>query len=257
MKNTEHTTLKQASQRFYAEQQLPDASLERFEHLLSMENSETSDSEGHPPKLKSSRSKRFKPDSLVASVAAIAVIGSIWLAPNLSFNPAEQPLSSSSTMANAPQHQQQMVAAIAFEVTKNHIKLKPLEVTSEDFNTVRDYFTQLDFSPQVSRYFPLLASTALTMTGGRYCSIQSETAAQLRYRSSPEPSATGPSAKEQAPTEKWSTLYQTQYNKNTFGQLPHIEQGQTPIETYSRGLKVSLWVERQLLMVSVEDVTSL
>jgi len=254
MKNTEHTTLKQASQHFYAEQQLPDASLERFEQLLSVEKS---DLEDRLPELKSSSSKRFNPSALVASVGVAAVIGSIWLAPNLSFNREEQPLLSSSPMTSAPQRQQQMVASIAFEVTKNHIKLKPLEVTSQDFNTVRNYFTQLDFSPQLSLHFPQLTSTVLTMAGGRYCSIQSETAAQLRYRSSPEPSAAGPSNTEPSPTEKWSTLYQTQYSKNTFGQLPHIEQGQAPIETYSRGLKVNIWVERQLLMVSVEDAASL
>jgi len=251
MKNTEHTTLKQASQRFFAEQQLPEASLDRFEKMLpaadASEPVSPSRLETDSPTLQQAASNRLKPAALTASIAAAVIVGSIWFVPSLS--PTDQQLLSlSSPVKSTDQSQQQMIAAIADEVTKNHIKLKPLEVTSQDFDTVRDYFTQLDFSPQVSRYFPKISSTTLTMAGGRYCSIRSETAAQLRYLSSPQTSLTEPSS-----TKQWSTLYQTQYNANTFGALPRVEQGQAPIKTYSRGLKVSIWVERQLLMVSVED----
>jgi hypothetical protein len=238
MKTTKHTTLKQASQTFFAQQQLPEASLDRFEQWLSADDQQTEqETAGTKPALPTDiahQTSGYKPLALAASIVTATLIGSLWVMPAIT--PQEQPLfSATNSVDSQTQNKQKTIAAIADEVTKNHVKLKPLEVISPDFNTVRDYFTQLDFSPQTSRQF---ASTARVMAGGRYCSIQSESAAQLRYQSS---------------TEQWSTLYQAQYSEAVFGRLPHVEQGQAPIETYSRGLKVNIWVERQLLMVSVEE----
>lgn len=248
MKTTDQGTFKQASQDFFAEKQLSDNALKRAEQLLSQapENAQdTPVTEGEGIYDNNTSSQRFNPAIVAASIIATAILSSAWLIPSLHLT--EPTLLSSSPSSSSTLSQKQMIAAIANEVTKNHIKLKPLEVISHDFNRVRDYFTQLDFAPQLSSHFPQLSSSALTMTGGRYCSIQSETAAQLRYQTAADIKS-GTTAE-----PSWSTLYQTQYKPDTFGPLPQIERGESAIETYSRGLKVNIWVERQLLMVSVED----
>ncbi|MFT4799487.1 MAG: hypothetical protein ACI9B8_002041 [Sulfitobacter sp.] len=65
---------------------------------------------------------------------------------------------------------------IAAEVAKNHINMKPLEVQTGKLNELKDYFTELDFSPVQSSHF-----SAGQLIGARYCSVQGVTAAQLRY----------------------------------------------------------------------------
>ena len=228
MSKPSRATLKQASQDYYAAQRLPEASLKAFEQQLGQPCADT-----HGRRAGDANSSRgFKIASLAAAIAVAALLNVVWWLP---VPPAENTAVAAQTQILA---QQKIVAAVAAEVSKNHIKLKPLEVTSTEFNKVRDYFTALDFLPQASRYFPLVRSQPLTMAGGRYCSILSQSAAQLRYRSS---------------SQTWSTLYQTAYNPETFGAIPALEDGAAPIKTYSKGLRVTLWVERQLLMVSVED----
>ena len=128
---------------------------------------------------------------------------------------------------------------IAREVAQNHLKLKPLDVSARSMDEIQRFFTQLDFSPVSSG----LMATRYTlpeqaMLGGRYCSIKGVTAAQLRYRSG----AAGV-----------STLYEVAYDRAKFGPVPSIDQGESPTELFLKGLKVSLWVEKGLLMVLVTD----
>lgn len=125
--------------------------------------------------------------------------------------------------------------AIAQEVAKNHIKLRPLEVISDDFNKTSAYFQQLDFVLAPSRR---IDQPGLTLLGGRYCSIQSETAAQLRYIDS---------------NGKPLTLYQVGFDAGIFGYFPDIGKGQEPRLYYVDGLRVLLWVEKGLLMASVKS----
>lgn len=121
---------------------------------------------------------------------------------------------------------------IAEEVAKNHLKMKPLEIETQSMAGIERYFTALDFSPINSRQFALSRGQLL---GGRYCSIQGVTAAQLRYRD------------EQG---RKITLYETPYDPKRLPALPHVEKGEAPLMLYVSGLEISLWVEKDLLLVS-------
>lgn len=124
---------------------------------------------------------------------------------------------------------------IASEVAKNHIKMKPLEIKSQSMTDIQGYFKQLDFSPVSSQ---ALNPSIRTMLGGRYCSIQGVTAAQLRY---------------QGEDGQLYTFYETLYDEATFTHIPHVDRGESPIEVYTKGLKVKIWVEKGLLMALVHS----
>jgi len=119
---------------------------------------------------------------------------------------------------------------IGSEVVKNHIKLKPLEVQTNDMQAIREYFTELDFSPIQSQ---LLADNNSTLLGGRYCSIQGVTAAQLRLKDKS--------------TGQIQSLYQTVYDENVFSGLPKLEEGGKPVTVYANGVAVEIWVEKGVL----------
>jgi hypothetical protein len=121
---------------------------------------------------------------------------------------------------------------IAVEVAKNHIKMKPLEIETSAMSDIERYFTQLDFYPIRSRQFN---ASAFQMLGGRYCSIQGITAAQLRYHD---------------PQGRYVTLYETYYDSARFPPLPDVDKGGTPLKLYESGLEIMLWVEKGLLLVS-------
>ncbi|PKG74625.1 hypothetical protein CXF86_11350 [Shewanella sp. GutCb] len=125
---------------------------------------------------------------------------------------------------------------IADEVARNHVKMKPLEVQTQNLNQLREYFTQLDFTLVNSS---LLDNSASKMLGGRYCSIQGLTAAQIRFKQD-----------NGAPV----TLYEVQYDPSLYGELPVLEQGQQPIEQVVRGVEVSIWIEKGLLMATARSV---
>jgi hypothetical protein len=133
---------------------------------------------------------------------------------------------------------QNMPKEIAMEVVKNHLKLKPLDVKASSMRDIQEYFTQLDFLPLsssvASRHFSLPVTQLL---GGRYCSIQGVTAAQLRYQRN----------------DSLSTLYEVAYDSATFGTLPNMENNEQPLELLIKGLKVAMWVEKGLLMVLVSN----
>lgn len=124
-----------------------------------------------------------------------------------------------------------MPERIAAEVAKNHLKMRPLELKTESMSDVQHYFTALDFMPTESALF---TSTDRQLLGGRYCSIQGITAAQLRYQNA---------------ENELVTLYETQYDPKTFKDLPDIDKGEQPLMVYSRGLQVKIWVEKDVLMV--------
>ena len=124
---------------------------------------------------------------------------------------------------------------IALEVASNHIKLKPLEVETSTIEGIRDYFNKLDFMPVSSA---LVARSGLELLGGRYCSLQGVTAAQLRVR---EPGS-----------DNVQTLYQTEYIRDVFKEMPVMEDGGEPVELYVKGVKVKIWVEKGLLFALTE-----
>lgn len=124
---------------------------------------------------------------------------------------------------------------IAMEVAKNHIKLKPMEVETASIEGIREYFEKLDFLPVSSA---LVERAGLELVGGRYCSLQGVTAAQLRVR--------------KPGSEKLQTLYQTEYIEDVFQDMPLIEQGDEPVELYVKGVRVKIWVEKGLLFALTE-----
>lgn len=127
-----------------------------------------------------------------------------------------------------------MVAAIVKEVTANHAKLKPLEVTGNQLDSVARYFNQLDFVPRNSAIDIHLEQLLI---GGRYCSIQGHTAAQLRIQNQ---------------SGTLSTLFETKYDPDTFKMIPNLDEGQAPLVKFMNGYRVQLWVEKGIVMALVE-----
>ena len=136
--------------------------------------------------------------------------------------------------------QQALSRDIALEVAENHLKLKPMDLETQSMNDIRRYFSQLDFSPTNSGLMAdQFALPEGLMIGGRYCSIQGITAAQLRYKGQ---------------DSALNTFYEVGYDEQVFGDLPNIDNGETPKEILVKGLKVTLLVEKGLLMALVKDM---
>ncbi len=127
-----------------------------------------------------------------------------------------------------------MPQLIANEVVSNHLNMKPLEVKAGSINKVRGYFTKLNFLPAESK---LRALNSLQLIGGRYCSLQGITAAQLRMRQG----------------QNLQTQYQTEYLPEVFGDLPRLEDGESPLIVYAKGIKVKIWVEKGLLFALTDS----
>ena len=119
---------------------------------------------------------------------------------------------------------------IAMEVATNHIKLKPLEIETSNIEGIRDYFKKLDFLPVNSR---LVSEAGFELIGGRYCSLQGITAAQLRVK--------------KPGSDVVQTLYQTEYRKDIFEAMPLLEEGEEPVDIHVKGIKIKIWVEKGLL----------
>lgn len=120
---------------------------------------------------------------------------------------------------------------IATEVAKNHVKLKPLEVASDDMADIRSFFVELDFVPVESA---AMTQSDFELMGGRYCSIAGDEAAQLRVR--------------QRASGQVGSLYMAPYDAEKHGAIPRRSEGEPPLVMYARGLKVEIWVEQDLLM---------
>ena len=200
--------LKQAVREHFEQRALSQDRLERLESLLKV--NEPRRTARHPV------TRPLIAGSVVATIAAFLVI-------TVLFPPGP--------MDNVP-----MTERIALEVAHNHIKLKPLDVETDNMEGIRGYFTDLEFVPVEST---LLASADLELVGGRYCSIQSVPAAQLRI--------TVPYS------NRLQTLYQSEYRKDIFGPLPVLEQGNAPVTVNVKGITVRIWVEKGLLFSLTDD----
>ena len=133
-------------------------------------------------------------------------------------------------------HQADVSQLIAEEVSYNHLKMKPMEVSSTSLNDVRAYFSKLEFSLSPSEF---VAKNNLQLIGGRYCSIQGETAAQLRMQD-----------KE---TGNIQVVYQAPYDKELFRKLPKLQEGQDPVRHFVNGIGVDVWVEKGILFARSFD----
>ena len=157
------------------------------------------------------------PRSVRAMAPIAAVLAVIVVAAGLLWN------------ANFKQ-QSQVSLLIAEEVVQNHLKMKPLEVTSHSLHDMRAYFNQLDFSLRNSS---LIATSDLQLLGGRYCTIQGFTAAQLRLKHNE--------------TGDLETLYQAPYDAELFKELPNLQEDQAPVRHYINGIGVDVWVDKGIL----------
>ena len=122
---------------------------------------------------------------------------------------------------------------IADEVATNHLKLKSLEVQSDDVVAVRRFFEPLNFSLIESSR---LEDTPWRMIGGRFCTIQGKAAAQLRMHDD---------------RGGMQTVYQVPYDPGAHREVPDVLRGAVPLTLYSQGLEVRLWQERGLLFATV------
>jgi hypothetical protein len=203
--------LKEAIQQEFADESLSDSQLQQ---LLQLQDAVPGDDECG--QRKSPRRRRYR--ALAACAILLLAVALLW--------------------QTRPYHQDNP-DQIAVEVVKNHLKLKPLDVSAQSMGEVRAFFTQLDFSPVNSE---LLSSRfqldERSMLGGRYCSIGGITAAQLRYRQD---------------GDSLSTLYQVPYERAVYGELPDLGNGEQPLQITLKGLRVSMWVEMGLLMVLVQE----
>lgn len=125
---------------------------------------------------------------------------------------------------------------IGSEVAKNHINLKPLEIKTSSIKAVGGFLTKLGFLPIESS---LLTGSTKNLIGGRYCSIQGITAAQLRLKDSK--------------TGQVQSLYQTVYDEKTFSGLPLLKENKNPVTVYSKGLAVDIWVEKGILFALTRE----
>lgn len=125
---------------------------------------------------------------------------------------------------------------IGREVAKNHINLKPLEIQTSSIREIGQFLTELDFVPVESS---LLKGTK-NLIGGRYCSIQGVTAAQLRLKD--------------RKSGQIQSLYQTVYDEKKFPGLPLLKEDQKPVTVYSKGLAVDIWVEKGILFALTHDI---
>lgn len=122
-----------------------------------------------------------------------------------------------------------LMVAIAEEVAADHVKMKPLEIQASDVSTVFDYFGDLDFQ---LLDIPRLGRDGEALVGGRYCSIQGISAAQLRFRN---------------PGGEISNWYQGILPADQVGLLPDPGAGETPAEFFVRGIRVHIWTEHGLV----------
>lgn len=109
---------------------------------------------------------------------------------------------------------------IAAEIAYNHNKQLNMEIETASLHEAKSYFAKLDFAMVDSH---VMTHDQWEMMGGRYCNIQNKLAAQLRLK--------------HKPTNKIYTWYQ-------ISNSPKLAKLSGDYETYSNGVKVTLWQEK-------------
>lgn len=133
-------------------------------------------------------------------------------------------------MADVPGTKNEALWRVAEEVTINHTRIKPLDVTSSSFERIRASLPLLDFSPQ---YPALPQIKGLELIGGRYCTLQGVIATQLVFRDE---------------YGNRITLYQSAYDPTRFGAIPDANRQQPPAMLIQQGLEILIWQQSGVLL---------
>lgn len=129
---------------------------------------------------------------------------------------------------------EQLFMAIAQDVVRDHVMQTPVEFQSQDLTQLDQKFTALDFTLVNTIQLPNLHTDLL---GGRYCSIQNITTAQLQLQSS---------------DDQMSSLYQLKFDSERFAILGNINVDEQPALRYVKGFSVTLWEEAGVLLALVQ-----
>ena len=126
----------------------------------------------------------------------------------------------------------QLMSDITAEVVENHLKQKPLDVESSSLPDVLGFFDRLDF--QLLQSPRIVSGAGAKLLGGRYCSVQGISAAQLRVRNQ---------------DGSISTWYEALLPPGQMDRIPDGLAGEPPVRRVSRGIRVSIWKESGVLFV--------
>lgn len=211
-------SVKDAAKQFFNEQSLSDEGLQKILALSQTENRHVDSTTQHSSNKTTKWWVRY-------GLAASLLVISFWFG-----------------LKGINQYQQaHRIELIVAEVVKNHSNLKPLEVNSSNFLQVVNYFDQLAFLPSITQLTLVNDQLGQQLLGGRYCSIQGFTAAQLRMENK---------------IGQFSTLFQTE-DAEEFSMIPDLHLESNPVVRFNKGYQVSLWREKGLLMVLVEPASSI
>ena len=174
----------------------------QIDSLMQLQNPSVADNS-------SSSSKYYKINAVAMAIVMIISIGIFFSLPKTS-----------------------VVEKIAAEVSHQYLTLKPLEVKANKLTDLDNYFTLLDFKLVSTE---IMRNSDWTLLGARYCSIQGNTAAQLRLKNNK--------------TDAIETLYQAPYYQEQFAAVPILENNQTPVEIFTQGIGTKICVEKGVLFV--------
>jgi len=119
------------------------------------------------------------------------------------------------------------------DVANNHLSYKTLKYNTESLVELGDKFSYLGF--MLSKSGPMQAIKG-ALSGARPCLILNIPAAQLRY---------------QTKDKRWSTVFQTRYEKSIHGIVPDISH-QAPLVAVKNGIRISVWKEHGLLFAMAQ-----
>lgn len=130
-----------------------------------------------------------------------------------------------------PDAGQPVLARIAEEVRVNHVQVKPLDVEASTYESLRSDMSLLDFVLQAP--MSLTDMGALTLVGGRYCTLQGVLATQLVFEDS---------------DGQRVTMYQAGYDARRFGAIPDLTEQATPAKLSDHGLDIQVWRQEGVVL---------
>lgn len=146
-----------------------------------------------------------------ASVSAIAITGGVGWKLSRSVDPLDQ---------------------IFDELASVHLSNLPLNFQASSIAELSNEFAPQGFMVSESQPLQELAGS---MSGGRFCWLLKQAAAEFRYALS---------------DGGWATVIQTIYRPEIFGMLPDIGHGRSPVARVMRGLECWVWCDRGMVFAS-------